>query len=111
MLFVDSSCLLYITGWWCLCCLVLVFYGKLICILLFLKTPLEHNSEMSLSDSGFEPGKKNFLQLTDKDGEQPQVASVSYTIFRKNVPYLLSMLNLHSLLKSTNVKRTKTKVL
>uniref|UniRef100_A0A8C6PJD8 Ubiquitin specific peptidase 47 n=1 Tax=Nothobranchius furzeri TaxID=105023 RepID=A0A8C6PJD8_NOTFU len=37
--------------------------------------PLEHNSEMSLSDSGFEPGKKNFLQLTDKDGEQPRVVS------------------------------------
>uniref|UniRef100_A0A3B5QI93 Ubiquitin carboxyl-terminal hydrolase 47 n=1 Tax=Xiphophorus maculatus TaxID=8083 RepID=A0A3B5QI93_XIPMA len=38
--------------------------------------PLEHNSEMSLSDSSFEPdGKKNFLQLTDKDGEQPQIAS------------------------------------
>uniref|UniRef100_A0A3B4VN34 Ubiquitin carboxyl-terminal hydrolase 47 n=1 Tax=Seriola dumerili TaxID=41447 RepID=A0A3B4VN34_SERDU len=38
--------------------------------------PLDHNSEMSLSDSGFEPGgKRNFLQLTDKDGEQPQMAS------------------------------------
>ncbi|MEQ2306268.1 Ubiquitin carboxyl-terminal hydrolase 47, partial [Ameca splendens] len=38
--------------------------------------PLQHNSEMSLSDSGFEPGgKKNFLHLTDKDGEQPQTAS------------------------------------
>ncbi|KAM6943184.1 ubiquitin carboxyl-terminal hydrolase 47 isoform 3-T3 [Xenentodon cancila] len=38
--------------------------------------PLEHSSEMSLSDSGFEPGgKRNFLQLTDKDGEQPQIAS------------------------------------
>lgn len=33
---------------------------------------------MSLSESGFEPGgKRNFLQLTDKDGEQPQIASVS----------------------------------
>lgn len=33
---------------------------------------------MSLSDSEFEPGgKRNFLQLTDKDGEQPQIASVS----------------------------------
>lgn len=32
---------------------------------------------MSLSDSAFEPGgKRNFLQLTDKDGEQPQIASV-----------------------------------
>lgn len=42
-----------------------------------LKAPLEHSSEMSLSDSGFEPGgKKNFLQLVDKDGEQPQIASV-----------------------------------
>ncbi|TKS70173.1 Ubiquitin carboxyl-terminal hydrolase 47 [Collichthys lucidus] len=38
--------------------------------------PLDHSSHMSLSDSGFEPGgKKNFLQLTDKDGQQPQVAS------------------------------------
>uniref|UniRef100_A0A665VLJ9 Ubiquitin carboxyl-terminal hydrolase 47 n=1 Tax=Echeneis naucrates TaxID=173247 RepID=A0A665VLJ9_ECHNA len=37
---------------------------------------LDHNSEMSLSESGFEPGgKKNFLHLTDKDGEQPQIAS------------------------------------
>lgn len=34
---------------------------------------------MSLSDSGFEPGgKRNFLHLTDKDGEQPQLASVSF---------------------------------
>uniref|UniRef100_A0A7N8XY04 Ubiquitin carboxyl-terminal hydrolase 47 n=1 Tax=Mastacembelus armatus TaxID=205130 RepID=A0A7N8XY04_9TELE len=40
--------------------------------------PLDHNSEMSLSDSGFEPGgKRNFLQLTDKDGEQPQIVSVT----------------------------------
>uniref|UniRef100_A0A8C3A865 Ubiquitin carboxyl-terminal hydrolase 47 n=1 Tax=Cyclopterus lumpus TaxID=8103 RepID=A0A8C3A865_CYCLU len=38
--------------------------------------PLDHSSTMSLSDSSFEPGgKKNFLQLTDKDGEQPQIAS------------------------------------
>uniref|UniRef100_A0A8C4I497 Ubiquitin carboxyl-terminal hydrolase 47 n=1 Tax=Dicentrarchus labrax TaxID=13489 RepID=A0A8C4I497_DICLA len=38
--------------------------------------PLDHSSEMFLSDSGFEPGgKRNFLQLTDKDGEQPQVTS------------------------------------
>uniref|UniRef100_UPI003AAC7821 ubiquitin carboxyl-terminal hydrolase 47 isoform X6 n=1 Tax=Centroberyx gerrardi TaxID=166262 RepID=UPI003AAC7821 len=39
--------------------------------------PLDHSSEMSLSESGFEPGKRNFLQLTDKDGEQPQIASVN----------------------------------
>uniref|UniRef100_A0A8B9JMR0 Ubiquitin carboxyl-terminal hydrolase 47 n=1 Tax=Astyanax mexicanus TaxID=7994 RepID=A0A8B9JMR0_ASTMX len=32
---------------------------------------------MSLVESGFEAGKRNFLQLTDKDGEQPQIASVS----------------------------------
>uniref|UniRef100_A0A8C2AEF4 Ubiquitin carboxyl-terminal hydrolase 47 n=1 Tax=Cyprinus carpio TaxID=7962 RepID=A0A8C2AEF4_CYPCA len=31
------------------------------------------DSEMSLVLSGFEAGKKNFLQLTDKDGEQPQI--------------------------------------
>ncbi|XP_052002272.1 LOW QUALITY PROTEIN: ubiquitin carboxyl-terminal hydrolase 47-like [Xyrauchen texanus] len=37
--------------------------------------PLEQASEMSLVLSGFEAGKKNFLQLTDKDGEQPQIAS------------------------------------
>ncbi|KAK6294582.1 hypothetical protein J4Q44_G00354120 [Coregonus suidteri] len=36
---------------------------------------LEPSSEMSLTESGFEPGKRNFLQLTDKDGEQPQIAS------------------------------------
>ncbi|XP_048042176.1 ubiquitin carboxyl-terminal hydrolase 47 isoform X1 [Megalobrama amblycephala] len=37
--------------------------------------PLDQASEMSLVLSGFEAGKKNFLQLTDKDGEQPQIAS------------------------------------
>lgn len=43
------------------------------------QAPLDHRSEMSLSDSGFEPGgKRNFLHLTDKDGEQPQLASVSF---------------------------------
>ena len=45
---------------------------------------------MSLSDSGFEPGgKRNFLQLTDKDGEQPQIASVSGTRLSKLVPDFL----------------------
>lgn len=35
---------------------------------------------MALSDSGFESGgKRNFLHITDKDGEQPQCASVSET--------------------------------
>ncbi|XP_047662512.1 ubiquitin carboxyl-terminal hydrolase 47 isoform X1 [Tachysurus fulvidraco] len=37
--------------------------------------PLDQASEMSLVESGFELGKRNFLQLTDKDGEQPQIAS------------------------------------
>ncbi|XP_015193746.1 ubiquitin carboxyl-terminal hydrolase 47 isoform X2 [Lepisosteus oculatus] len=37
--------------------------------------PLDHSSDSSLAESGFEPGKKNFLHLTDKDGEQPQIAS------------------------------------
>ncbi|XP_036441887.1 ubiquitin carboxyl-terminal hydrolase 47 isoform X7 [Colossoma macropomum] len=37
--------------------------------------PLDQASEMSLVESGFEPGKRNFLQLSDKDGEQPQIAS------------------------------------
>uniref|UniRef100_A0A2D4M2I9 Ubiquitin carboxyl-terminal hydrolase 47 n=2 Tax=Micrurus spixii TaxID=129469 RepID=A0A2D4M2I9_9SAUR len=36
-------------------------------------TPLDHLSDKSVVDAGFEPGKKNFLHLTDKDGEQPQV--------------------------------------
>ncbi|XP_060694978.1 ubiquitin carboxyl-terminal hydrolase 47 isoform X1 [Hemiscyllium ocellatum] len=39
------------------------------------QSPLDYSSEKSLADSGFEPGKKNFLHLTDKDGEQPQFAS------------------------------------
>ncbi|XP_026071619.1 ubiquitin carboxyl-terminal hydrolase 47-like [Carassius auratus] len=39
------------------------------------QTPLAQASEMSLVLSGFEAGKRNFLQLTDKDGEQPQIAS------------------------------------
>ncbi|KAK9410000.1 ubiquitin carboxyl-terminal hydrolase 47 [Crotalus adamanteus] len=36
-------------------------------------TPLDPSSDKSVVDAGFEPGKKNFLHLTDKDGEQPQV--------------------------------------
>uniref|UniRef100_A0A672LS56 Ubiquitin carboxyl-terminal hydrolase 47 n=1 Tax=Sinocyclocheilus grahami TaxID=75366 RepID=A0A672LS56_SINGR len=39
--------------------------------------PLDQASEMSLVLSGFEAGKRNFLQLTDKDGEQPQITSVT----------------------------------
>ncbi|MBN3279826.1 UBP47 hydrolase, partial [Polyodon spathula] len=35
----------------------------------------QDHSDKSLSESGFEAGKKNFLHLTDKDGEQPQIAS------------------------------------
>ncbi|XP_028914992.1 ubiquitin carboxyl-terminal hydrolase 47 isoform X3 [Ornithorhynchus anatinus] len=38
--------------------------------------PLDHTSERSLLDNNFEPGKKNFLHLTDKEGEQPQIMSV-----------------------------------
>uniref|UniRef100_A0A672LSQ4 Ubiquitin carboxyl-terminal hydrolase 47 n=1 Tax=Sinocyclocheilus grahami TaxID=75366 RepID=A0A672LSQ4_SINGR len=41
------------------------------------KAPLDQASEMSLVLSGFEAGKRNFLQLTDKDGEQPQITSVT----------------------------------
>ncbi|XP_020857634.1 ubiquitin carboxyl-terminal hydrolase 47 isoform X3 [Phascolarctos cinereus] len=37
--------------------------------------PLDNTSEKSLLDTNFEPGKKNFLHLTDKDGEQPQIVS------------------------------------
>uniref|UniRef100_A0A8C2BSR4 Ubiquitin carboxyl-terminal hydrolase 47 n=1 Tax=Cyprinus carpio TaxID=7962 RepID=A0A8C2BSR4_CYPCA len=40
-----------------------------------LSAPLDQASEMSLVLSGFEAGKRNFMQLTDKEGEQPQVAS------------------------------------
>ncbi|KAM3856783.1 ubiquitin carboxyl-terminal hydrolase 47 isoform 4-T4 [Vipera latastei] len=36
-------------------------------------TPLDPSSDKSVVDAGFEPGKKNFLHLTDKDGDQPQV--------------------------------------
>ncbi|XP_043561609.1 ubiquitin carboxyl-terminal hydrolase 47 isoform X3 [Chiloscyllium plagiosum] len=39
------------------------------------QSPLDYSSEKSLADSGFEPGKKHFIHLTDKDGEQPQFAS------------------------------------
>ncbi|KYO22016.1 ubiquitin carboxyl-terminal hydrolase 47 isoform B [Alligator mississippiensis] len=38
-------------------------------------TPLEQSSDKSILDAGFEPGKKNFLHLTDKDGEQPHIMS------------------------------------
>ncbi|XP_056463354.1 ubiquitin carboxyl-terminal hydrolase 47 isoform X2 [Gadus chalcogrammus] len=38
-------------------------------------TPLDQSSAITLSESGFEAGKRNFLQLTDRDGEQPQMAS------------------------------------
>nr|XP_055070015.1 ubiquitin carboxyl-terminal hydrolase 47 isoform X3 [Misgurnus anguillicaudatus] len=36
---------------------------------------LEPASELSLVLSGFEAGKRNFLQLTDKDGDQPLILS------------------------------------
>uniref|UniRef100_A0A8C1UPG8 Ubiquitin carboxyl-terminal hydrolase 47 n=1 Tax=Cyprinus carpio TaxID=7962 RepID=A0A8C1UPG8_CYPCA len=39
------------------------------------RAPLDQASEMSLVLSGFEAGKRNFMQLTDKEGEQPQIAS------------------------------------
>lgn len=56
-----------------------------------LQAPLDHRSEMSLSDSGFEPGgKRNFLHLTDKDGEQPQLASVSLV---RSTPWVLQTKN------------------
>ncbi|XP_074853476.1 ubiquitin carboxyl-terminal hydrolase 47 isoform X2 [Carettochelys insculpta] len=38
-------------------------------------TPLEQTSDNSILDAGFEVGKKNFLHLTDKDGEQPHIMS------------------------------------
>lgn len=58
---------------------------------LSLQAPLDHNSEMSLTDSQFEPGgKRNFLQLTDKDGEQPQIASVSGAGLANSAPYILN---------------------
>nr|XP_060622866.1 ubiquitin carboxyl-terminal hydrolase 47 isoform X1 [Anolis sagrei ordinatus] len=36
--------------------------------------PLDQSSDKSVVNAGFESGKKNFLHLTDKDGEQPQIA-------------------------------------
>ncbi|EMP36834.1 Ubiquitin carboxyl-terminal hydrolase 47 [Chelonia mydas] len=36
-------------------------------------TPLDQTSDKSILDAGFEVGKKNFLHLTDKDGEQPHI--------------------------------------
>lgn len=39
---------------------------------------MDHTSDKSLLDANFEPGKKNFLHLTDKDGEQPQILLVNY---------------------------------
>uniref|UniRef100_A0A8C5RPG5 Ubiquitin carboxyl-terminal hydrolase 47 n=1 Tax=Laticauda laticaudata TaxID=8630 RepID=A0A8C5RPG5_LATLA len=36
-------------------------------------TPLDYLSDKSVVGAGFEPGKKNFLHLTDKNGEQPQI--------------------------------------
>ncbi|XP_077674542.1 ubiquitin carboxyl-terminal hydrolase 47 isoform X3 [Eretmochelys imbricata] len=41
------------------------------------KTPLDQTSDKSILDAGFEVGKKNFLHLTDKDGEQPHIVSES----------------------------------
>uniref|UniRef100_A0A8C5RP66 Ubiquitin carboxyl-terminal hydrolase 47 n=1 Tax=Laticauda laticaudata TaxID=8630 RepID=A0A8C5RP66_LATLA len=38
-------------------------------------TPLDYLSDKSVVGAGFEPGKKNFLHLTDKNGEQPQEES------------------------------------
>lgn len=50
----------------------------------FLQTPLEQSSDKSILDAGFEPGKKNFLHLTDKDGEQPHIMSVSKNLSIQN---------------------------
>lgn len=64
-------------------------------IYLFIQAPLDHSSDMALSDSGFEPGgKRNFLHITDKDGEQPQCASVSETN-RKLVRNFWSLIRSH----------------
>ena len=46
-------------------------------LILCLQAPLDHTSDKSLLDANFEPGKKNFLHLTDKDGEQPQILLVN----------------------------------
>eukprot|EP00076_Gallus_gallus_P020986 XP_015141854.1 ubiquitin carboxyl-terminal hydrolase 47 isoform X2 [Gallus gallus] len=42
-------------------------------------TPIDQNSDKTILDAGFEPGKKNFLHLTDKDGEQPHIMQESGT--------------------------------
>lgn len=65
---------------------------------LFAQAPLDQASEMSLVESGFEPGKRNFLQLADKDGEQPQIASVSGLLGRRteletSCPFIISVLH------------------
>ncbi|KAK2527276.1 Usp47 [Columba livia] len=36
-------------------------------------TPIDQNSDKTILDAGFEPGKKNFLHLTERDGEQPHI--------------------------------------
>ncbi|NXS94010.1 UBP47 hydrolase, partial [Jacana jacana] len=36
-------------------------------------SPIDQSSDKTILDAGFEPGKKNFLHLTDKDGEQPHI--------------------------------------
>lgn len=76
------------------CCCPFMWFLFLLCLP---QAPLDHSSEMALSDSGFEPGgKRNFLQLTDKDGEQPQIASVSGTRLPKQAPnFLNSVLKIH----------------
>ncbi|XP_050810970.1 ubiquitin carboxyl-terminal hydrolase 47 isoform X2 [Gopherus flavomarginatus] len=38
-------------------------------------TPLDQTSDKSILEARFEVGKKNFLRLTDKDGEQPHIMS------------------------------------
>ncbi|XP_074086422.1 ubiquitin carboxyl-terminal hydrolase 47 isoform X2 [Macrotis lagotis] len=48
--------------------------------------PLDHTSEKSLLDTNFEAGKKNFLHLTDKDGEQPQIVSEDTSAADDTVP-------------------------
>lgn len=59
--------------------------------ILLLQTLLNQSSEKSVVESGFEPGKKNFLHLTDKDGEQPQIVLVRISESYQDILFLFSL--------------------
>lgn len=67
------------------------------------QAPLDHTSDKSLLDANFEPGKKNFLHLTDKDGEQPQIMLVNYL----ESPLFIIFVHCHLLLGKQFSKRRR----